>query len=433
MNAQAAPMKPLRPGTRWRPVTRRRTAWAAILAVAAGLAAAQAPLAPPAAPLPVIEAATVAVELDVLQHDLALPVSTTPFLDGSDRLLLVQLEGMVMLLEDPAAPPRPFLDLRDRVTGLEGEQGLFTVALEPVDLARARQHPRHVVAAYTERGTGDVVVAGFPLDAGGRGADPANGVEIVRVPMPEPFHHGGQVAFGPDDMLYVSIGNGERSNAFLHAAPASAQDLTSLRGKLLRLDAFPAHGGAYAVPADNPFVADAERDPDIRAEVWAYGFRNPWKFAFDPGTGELYLADVGSDRWEEIDVVHAGGNYGWPVREGPECQLFPDAPGFIDPACPDLALEEPRFAYAHLALDPDGGQAVVGGVVVRDPELPGLVGRYLFGDFVTGRLWSLDPASDRVELLLETGFALTAIDEGPRGEVLLTGVQGVLARLVERR
>ncbi|MFO7544022.1 MAG: PQQ-dependent sugar dehydrogenase [Trueperaceae bacterium] len=411
----------------------RRSWWVATATVAVGLAAAQAPVPPPAAPLPVIEAATVALELQVLHDDLALPVSTTAFHDGSDRVLLVQLEGMVMLLENPAAPPRPFLDLRDRVTGLEGEQGLFTVALEPAERARARGHARNVVVAYTERGTGDVVVAGFPVDTGGSSADPANGVEILRVPMPEPFHHGGQVAFGPDGMLYVSIGNGEISNAFLHTSPASAQDLRSLRGKVLRLDAFPAHGGAYAVPADNPFVADAERDPDVRSEVWAYGFRNPWKFAFDPATGDLYLADVGSDRWEEIDLVEPGRNYGWPAREGPECQMFPDASGFVDPACPELPLEEPRFAYAHLALDPNGGQAVVGGIVVRDPGLPGLAGRYLFGDFVTGRLWSLDPATDRVELLLETGLALTGIDEGPRGQVLLTGVQGVLARLIEHR
>lgn len=417
---------------------RLRSATSRLLSIVAAVGAlssagSQAPVAPPAAPLPVIEPASVAVELEVLQSELTLPVATAAFHDDTDRLLLVSLEGMVMLLEDPAATPQPFLDLRDRVTGLVGEQGLFTVALEPEEQARLRGHGRHVVTAYTERDTGDVVVAGFPVAADGRSADPSQAVELLRVDMPEPFHHGGQVAFGPDGMLYVSIGNGEMSNDFLHASPPSAQDLTTLRGKLLRIDAFPGGDEAYAVPPDNPFVEVAGHDPRIRPEIWAYGFRNPWKFTFDHATGALYLADVGSDRWEEIDTIIPGGNYGWPAREGPECQAFPDAPGYVDPECPRSSYQEPRFAYAHLALDPNGGQAVVGGLVVRDPALPGLSGRYLFGDYVTGRLWSLDLATDRVELLLETRLALTGIDEGPHGEVLLTGVQGVLARLVERR
>lgn len=392
-------------------------------------AAAQTP--PPTVPLPTVHPASVTVGLEVLRDDLTLPVSLTPLDDGSGRSLLVQLDGVVLVLEALDAPPRPFLDLRHRVTGLAGEQGLFTVALEPAVQATARGHRRHVVTAFTERGTGDLIVAGYPVDDAFLGADAAAETVLLRVPMPEPFHHGGQVAFGPDGMLYVSVGNGESSNTFLHVTPASAQDLRSLRGKLLRIDAFPASGAPYDVPDDNPFTAEAARDPSVRGEIWALGFRNPWKFHFDAASGALYLADVGNDRWEEIDVVVPGGNYGWPAREGPECQAFPDAAGWVDPGCEERAFEAPRVAFAHLTLDLGGGQAVVGGVVVRDPQMPALDGRYLFGDYVTGRLWSLDPGTDRVERLLDTGLSLTAIVEGPDREVLLLGVQqGVLARLV---
>src|SRR5690606_20453864 len=196
----------------------------------------------------------------------------------------------------------------------------------------------------------------FPLDEATLTADSASESVILRVAMPEPFHHGGQLAFGPDGMLYVGVGNGELSNHFLHQRPWSAPSLDNLRGKVLRLDV---SGGwstraGYVVPADNPFVTT----PGARPEVFASGFRNPWKFSFDGAGGDLYLADVGSDRYEEINLVTAGGDYGWPSREGPECQWFPDAEGKVDPDCDSGAFVEPLVSYPHVALDPRGGQAV---------------------------------------------------------------------------
>ena len=176
-------------------------------------------------------------------------------------------------------------------------------------------------------------------------------------------------------------------------------------------------------------VGTARMGPDgDGGAVWALGFRNPWKFTFAPG-GELFLVDVGQDRWEEVNLVARGGNHGWPAREGAECHYLPDAPGLVEPDCPHLELVDPVVAYAHLALDPEGGQSVTGGVVVTDPGLPELLGRYVYGDFVTGRLWAYDPASGRVERLLDTGLPLTAVAAGEAGEVLLLGVNGVLARL----
>jgi len=363
---------------------------------------------------------------------LTLPVAVATDPDGGDAVLVVELEGIVRSARGGVVRAAPFLDLRHRVTGLAGEQGLFTVALEPT--AAAVDRPRQVVAAFTEIGTGDLIVAAYPVDLDTWTADPFAEAVIFRVPMPEPFHHGGQVRFGPDGALYASIGNGERSPHFLATRPWSAQSLATLRGKILRVRLLPPPVAGlrepYSVPDDNPFVgADAPAEGPVRPEIWALGFRNPWKFAFDPHDGVALVADVGEDRWEEVNRVGSGGNYGWPIREGRECLEHPDASELVEPACASRALDGPWITYGHLELDPGGGLAVTGGVVVADPTLPALVGRYVFGDFVTGRVWAWDDDAGRRDLLLESGLALTAIDAGPAGELLLVGVDGRVLRV----
>lgn len=404
----------------------------AVLFLAASAAAQPGPTTPS---LPAVDAPSALVTLAVLRDDLSLPVALLPLGDGDDRLAVTQLEGTVVVLDAHGVRAEPLLDLRGRVTGRAGEQGLYSLALEPVERAARRGGPRMVVAAFTERDTGDVVVAAYPLDEARWTADAGRETLLLRVPVPEPYHHGGQVAFGPDGMLWVSIGDGEAANHFLRLDPPTAQDLRNLRGTLLRIDPFPSGVGpglpAYAVPPDNPFAAAVAPDGTPAApEIWAFGFRNPWKFTFDPDTGEVLLADVGNDRWEEINRVRAGGNHGWPAREGPECQAFPDGPGLVDPRCPERTFAEPLVALPHLALDQRGAQAVTGGTVVVDPALPTLAGHYLFGDFVTGRLWALDLDAGRLSFLLDTGLPLTHVATGPAGEVLLLGINGVLARLV---
>ena len=362
---------------------------------------------------------------------LTLPVALAADPDGGDRLLVVALDGVVRTVRDGQVREVPFLALRRRVTGLAGEQGLFTVAIETAAAAAAAGRARQAVAAFTEIGTGDLIIAAYAIDEAAWSADPASEVVVLRVPMPEPFHHGGQVRFGPDGALYASIGTGERSPRFLDERPLTAQSLATLRGKVVRLWLLPAAGGApYAVPNDNPFVAaDAGPGGPVRPEIWAVGFRNPWKFAFDPRDGAALVADVGEDRWEEVNRVEAGGNYGWPIREGQECFVRPDVAALVEPACAALDLAAPWIAYAHPAIDPEGGLAVTGGVVVVDPELPGLVGRYVFGDFVTGRVWAWDEEAARREVLVDTGMAVTAIEAGPAGELLLVGVDGSIVRL----
>ena len=370
--------------------------------------------------------------LEPLTEQLTKPVSLIALDDG--RLLVSQLDGQVVVVEDGVVRAEPFLNLVGRVTALAGEQGLFSAALEPQAAAALLGRAPLLIAAFTERDTGDLVVAAYPTDELLTRADETEERILLRVAMPEPFHHGGQVAFGPDGLLYVSVGNGESSNSFLHSSPWSSQSLDLLRGKLLRLDlsgAVPGQG--YAVPDDNPFVTV----PGARPEIYALGFRNPWKFNFSDVDGRLLLTDVGNDRWEEVNEIEAGGNYGWPAREGPECQAFPDAPGLVDPDCLLTGAAEPLYgepltSYGHLAIDPAGGQAVTGGVVVLDPELPRLRGRYLFGDFVVGRIWSLDLTSGAVDLLLDTELSITQLAAGPNQAVLVLSISGELFRLAYR-
>jgi glucose/arabinose dehydrogenase len=382
------------------------------------------------APFTPVRETELGLGIEVWFDDLALPLSIAHVPDRAGHWLVVQMEGRALAVAGREVAPTPFLDLTRRVTALAGEQGFFSVAVEPLARAAALGRARHVVAAYTERDSGDLLVSAFPVDEATWVADETAEIEVLRVAMPEPFHHGGQVRFGPDGYLYVSVGNGESSNRFLEERPWSAASLANLRGKLLRIELLPTAAGepAYRVPDDNPFAST--HDLDVRTEVWALGFRNPWKFAFDPATGEPIVVDVGDDRWEEVNRVVPGGNYGWPTREGHECLRWPDRPGLVDADCPDADLEAPWIVYGHLALDPDGGQAVTGGVVVRDPALPELRGRYVFGDFVTGTIWAYDPVADVRERLLTDTPGITAIDEGPAGEVLIVGIRGVIGRLI---
>lgn len=373
-------------------------------------------------------------QLDVLASGIYAPVDAVP-LDDTGAVLVVTLDGTVMRYQDGEVDPRPFLSLTGRVTGLLGEQGLFSIALEPAKHAAALGGPRHLIAAFTEAGTNDLLVAAYPLLADLSGALWGAESIILRQAVPEPFHHGGQVAFGPDGLLYVSIGDGQREVAYLHVQPHVAQDLRSLRGKVLRIDPFT--GGAnraYTVPADNPFTAQSDpkaASAGARGEIWAYGFRNPWKFSFAASDGALLLSDVGEDRWEEIDVVVRGGNYGWPAREGPECLLHLEDGSPVAPDCEELDLVAPAASYGHPAIDPSGGFSVTGGVEVIDPTLPSLVGKYVFGDFVTGRMWTLDRATSEVNLIMQGVGAISSFANDSSGALLVTLIDGTLARIRE--
>jgi glucose/arabinose dehydrogenase len=346
------------------------------------------------------------------------PTSVTHAGDGSDRLFITEKSGLVRVVSEGKLLSEPFLDLRAAVL-TEREQGLLSLAFHPnfedngrffVFYSKVGKNgglPLSVLEAYT-------VSVGDPnrADLGGK--------VLLSLPQPHlPIHKGGQLQFGPDGYLYLSLGDGD--------LPAEAQGLESLRGKLLRIDV-DVPDEPYGIPPDNPFVGQE----GARPEIWAYGFRNPWRFSFDPCTDELYVGDVGASRFEEIDMVEPGKNYGWPLMESTYCNttLW---------TCLFARLTRPVFAYAHLADDPEGGNSVIGGVIYRGARFPELRGRYIFADFVSPQLWALTPRprfglAGQVwgrQSIGQTGERLSAFGIDEAGELHALGfARGALYRLV---
>ena len=353
------------------------------------------------------------VAVEVVAEGLERPVALVVRPGEPGRLYVAEQAGRVRVLARRGRGwrllPEPFLDLRDRVAS-GGEKGLLGIAFHP-------ERPElYLSYTYRRRGGGLYSrIARLPLDAGGRPRREAEEA-VLELRQPFPNHNGGHLAFGPDGYLYIGFGDGGWANdPFDHG-----QNPATLLGALLRLDVD--GGRPYAVPPDNPFVGR----PGFRPEIYAYGFRNPWRFAFDRLTGELWLADVGQDAREEVDRVRPGGNYGWRIMEGELC-----TPG-VSPRCDRRGLEPPVHTYGR-----QEGRAVVGGHVYRGRELPGLRGAYLFADYVTRRLWALrlDPAEGGravvCRLLEGLPDAPSAFGEDAAGELYLLGHrQGLLLRLV---
>ena len=253
-------------------------------------------------------------------------------------------------------------------------------------------------------------------DKGARTVDASSEFVVMTVFQPFPNHNGGTIVFGPDKMVYVALGDGGAANDPFKLG----QDKSSLLGKVLRIDVRNAtKEKPYEIPADNPFVGEAES----RGEIWCYGLRNPWRIAFDRQTGELWCGDVGQDRIEEVDLLVKGGNYGWNVMEGTE--VF------------RKNAEQPANAIAPVAEYPHkDGVSVTGGHVYRGKALPEIQGAYVYGDFATFRIWAVTPASGETKALVrEIGRApaqLSSFAEEPDGELLITCFDGKVYRLVRR-
>ena len=353
-----------------------------------------------------------AVRLQPFLEGLTNPVDLVPAGDGSGRLFVVEQPGTVRVYDpERGLLPEPFLDVRAEVL-FGGERGLLGLALHP-----QFAHNGRLFVNYTRRPDGATVVAEYRVSPNDPDrADPQSGRTILIVEQPFPNHNGGQLRFGPDGLLYVGLGDGGAAGDPL----GHGQNPSTLLGALLRIDIDSA--SPYAIPADNPFVGRA----DARPEIWAYGLRNPWRFSFDRCDGRLFLADVGQDRWEEVNLVRRGGNYGWNVMEGAHCFRPPVG-------CRTEGLELPIAEYPT-AL----GCAIVGGFVYRGTRLPQLIGRYVFGDFCSGRIWALTPlgpdaqrAEDwRMDELLDTTLNISAFGEDADGELYALDLKGAVYRLV---
>ena len=335
------------------------------------------------------------LDISVLQRPVDLQA------DGSGRLFVIEKVGRIRIIEDGQLLEAPFLDITDRVGSDGNEQGLLGFAFHP----QYGDNGRFFVN-YTDR-RGDTVIARFQVTSDPNLADPASETQLMGIDQPFPNHNGGVLAFGPDGYLYAGLGDGGSQGD----PNGNAQNTDVLLGKILRLDVDSAD--PYSVPADNPFGN----------EVWAYGFRNPWRFSFDRATGDLYIGDVGQNQWEEIDFVPAGSqggaNFGWDHREGAHEYEGGGPEGMIDPVA----------EYSH----PEGGCSVTGGYVYRG-SLPEWNGIYLYGDYCTGMIWGLLPGdgSWQNQLLFDVDFTITSFGQDENGEVYLVSDTGGIYRLVSQ-
>jgi glucose/arabinose dehydrogenase len=352
------------------------------------------------------------VRADVVVSGLSSPVDVTDAGDGSGRLFVVEQAGIIRTIRDGASLDRPFLDIRSRIAS-GGERGLLGLAFHP-DFPT---DPRLFVD-YTDL-KGNTVIASYRVSASDPDrADPESETVILGIDQPYPNHNGGALAFGPDGMLYIAMGDGGAGGD----PQGNGQRLDTYLAKILRLDI---SGGAaaarpYVVPPDNPFVGD----PNAKPEIWLTGLRNPWRIRFDSRTGDLWIGDVGQNAWEEVDVARAGVgglDFGWNRMEGFHC--YQPSSG-----CDQTGLTLPVTEYGH-----DSGCAVIGGVVVRDARQGRLDGGYLFGDACSDDLWLIDPAGDARRtpvIVAKLGRTVSSINEAEDGIVYATSLDhGELLRL----
>jgi glucose/arabinose dehydrogenase len=343
------------------------------------------------------------VRLHEVAAGLARPVHVTHAGDGSGRLFIVEQGGLIKIMRGGRLLPAPFLDIRDRVVA-GGDVGFFSVAFHPRYAQNGRFFVNHAAGVTPLR----AIIAEYRAGRHPDTADPAGRV-ILEIPHRAPYHMGGLNLFGPDGKLYIGVGDGGRENDPFE----NGQRLDTLFGKLLRIDVD--SGAPYRIPSDNPFAGRKGVSP----EIWAYGLRNPWRYSFDRLTGRLFLADVGQDAREEINVIERGGNYGWKVMEGAYCR-----DRFT--GCDTTGLEWPIIDYGR-AL----GCAVTGGVIYRGAAIPILNGRYVFGDFCSGRIWSLDngPRGWAMTELWDTPLHITSFGEDEDGAVYVLDYGGAMFRI----
>ena len=329
--------------------------------------------------------------------------------DGSGRMFVLEQPGRILIVQNGQVASTPFLDITAEVGSAGSEQGLLGLAFHP----NFNANPS-IYVYYTDT-NGSIVIARFTVH--GNQADPSSEKALLKIDKQFPNHNGGAVAFGPDGYLYLGLGDGGSEGDPL----GNGQNTDVLLGKILRIDVN--QGDPFSIPSDNPFAQGGGR-----AEIWAYGLRNPWRISFDRLTGDLYIADVGQDLWEEVDFVAAGspgsGNFGWNYREGlhPYSHATPPA---------GLKLIDPVTEYSHA----EGGCAITGGYVYRG-SMAEWQGIYLFADFCSGLIWGLTRSGDSGanatwvrQLLFRTQAHITTFGQDQSGEIYFADRGGTIYEL----
>lgn len=341
------------------------------------------------------------------------PILLTHAGDGSGRLFVVQQSGRIRIVSGQGYQDPPFLDLSEQIDQaarsiMYSEGGLLGLAFHP-DFKENRQF----YVNYTDL-NGDTVVARYTVpESTSDQADPASETVLLRVDQPYPNHNGGNLVFGPDGYLYIALGDGGSGGD----PQGNGQNPGTLLGSILRIDVD--NGEPYAIPPDNPYTTN----PDFAPEIWAWGLRNPWRYSFDRATGDLYIADVGQNLWEEVNFQPAdspgGVNYGWNIMEA--THPYSGVP------IPD-GLTLPFTEYAH-----NPHCSITGGYVYRGAELPDLQGVYFFGDWCSGTIWDSyrdESGTWHTSEFMRAGRQISSFGEDESGELYIVDYAGVILRLV---
>lgn len=328
--------------------------------------------------------------------------------DGSNRLFVVEQEGKIIVFEnyEHTSESQVFLDLRDRIL-YGGERGLLGLTFHPNYTMNG-----YFYVYYSEAEKGDTILSRFKVDS----ADPNianNSSETILLKISQPFsnHNGGQIGFGPDGYLYIALGDGGSSGD----PYGNGQNRGTLLGSILRIDvdsSFP-----YTIPNDNPFYNNSEGWAE---EIFAFGFRNPWRFSFDVNTGEFWVADVGQSAWEEIDIVENGKNYGWNAKEGNHD---------FNPGTNVSQMVDPLYDYSHSL-----GQSITGGCVYRGSILTDLIGKYIYADFISGRIWALEYSEGVVvnnTELINTDLQIPSFGIDANNELYICAFDGNIYKLIQ--
>ncbi len=393
-------------------------AWAIVMAVVS-LSVGCSENAPPSSSLTSTPPAPAAPPLETLRLEPVLGgmefESPTNLVQAADRRVFVSEQaGRVLMfdgsgLRDEHVFYSVFLDIRDRVNDLGSEEGLLGLAFDPGFADNG-----YFYVYYSASGPRRSIVSRFAMkNSRPETADPDSELVILEVEQSYPNHNGGQLAFGPDGYLYVGLGDGGSAGD----PQGNGQDPATLLGAILRIDVSQATAERpYIIPLDNPFA-----DGGGRGEIWAYGLRNPWRFSFDRATGELWAGDVGQNRWEEIDLIAPGGNYGWNTLEGAHCFAPRED-------CEREGTVPPVWEYS---LEGDAC-SVIGGYVYRGGTVPWLTGVYVYGDYCSGRVFGLRYDGGEVtahQQLAATGLRITSFGQDNDGELYLLSQRSGIYRI----
>jgi uncharacterized repeat protein (TIGR03806 family) len=347
---------------------------------------------------------TTAIQLTQITDGLDRPIKMIP---ASKDLWIAEQPGLVRAFQNGKLLPSPLLDIRDRVSEISrggDERGLLGIATHP---KFAQNH--RVLLSYTTRPPLRSRISEFKFDPSTQKIDPASEKVLMEVAQPFSNHNGGDINFGKDGLLYIALGDGGSAND----PEGNGQKLTTLLGKILRIDID--GQSPYSIPKDNPFASSTT----ARREIYAYGLRNPWRFSFDRDTGDLWTGDVGQNSYEEINLITSGKNYGWNTMEGKHC--------FQNRPCQTAAFTDPVHEYGR-----SEGFSVTGGYVYRGKLIPSLFGKYVFGDFGSGKIWALQLSRNiatKSEQLLATSHNISSFGEDSEGEIYVLDHSGKLLKI----